>query len=923
MGMSAHGDPPTAGGPAAEVAARARLLAAGNPREARDLARSVLAGRPRDPDVVASAHATLGISAIELGEIDTALDHLRRARAALTGAGLPPDPAVEMAYSRALAYAGSFDAALEAAEGVRPTDELGWGRLEAHRALLLQRLGRHHAAIVGYKRAIRSLRAAGDAEGEANALANRGIARAEVGDLDGARADLEAAMAIHAELGLDLFVADDLQNLGFVATRQGDIPGALARFDEAEALQRRHGVFRASVLLDRGEALLAARLCGDAREVAARAESELSRAGLYADLAEARLMSAQALLVGGWPEEAAEEAAKAVAAFADQGRTVWAALAEQVLVSATWRAGGADARLAARAAAAADVLDDAGLSVPAAEARVTGARILLETGDAAGASELLERARSLRTSGPALARVRAWYAEALSRRVRGDRQGAYRALRRGLDILAGSRVLLGATELRVHAAGHGEELVELGLTMAAETGRAPGVLEWAERGRALGLWVRRARPDPDPVMRRLLDQLRVVVGELERAALDGSPDPALLRRAAALEEDIRRRHRRSEEPWTSLNPPTPADIRKELTATPGATPQLVEFAVVDGALLAVVVGPRGSRLVRLGPAGVLERSVRSLRSAQRRLVRPGATRSPGARMAAVAALEAAAGEVEAILGPAVAGDRPLIVVPDGPVRDLPWGLLPGLRDRPVTVVPSAAMWLHLRTMGRLDAQRRQRRGHGRRILAVAGPDLPAAGPEVAALADALDGVEVLAGAAATSRAVLDRLAFCDVLHAAAHGDVRAGNPLFSALRLSDGPLTVLDLASAASLPSTVVLSACDVGRDAVGGAGAVVGMVSVLLASGVRRVVAGTDLAADLGTAPVAVELHRLMAAGRSPAEALALIRAGAGDPAAVAAAAVFTAFGDDRGWPAEAGSSGTAGDGVDHRPVDLRRSGG
>src|SRR4029450_11875983 len=42
------------------------------------------------------------------------------------------------------------------------------------------------------------------------------------------------------------------------------------------------------------------------------------------------------------------------------------------------------------------------------------------------------------------------------------------------------------------------------------------------------------------------------------------------------------------------------------------------------------------------------------------------------------------------------GDGNIIVVPPGKLRAVPWGLLPRLRSRAVSVVPSAASWLRAR-----------------------------------------------------------------------------------------------------------------------------------------------------------------------------------------------------------------------------------
>src|SRR5262249_12297610 len=48
-----------------------------------------------------------------------------------------------------------------------------------------------------------------------------------------------------------------------------------------------------------------------------------------------------------------------------------------------------------------------------------------------------------------------------------------------------------------------------------------------------------------------------------------------------------------------------------------------------------------------------------------------------------------------LLGPAAAelGDRPVVVVPPGRLHAVPWTLMPSLRDRAVTVAPSASAWL--------------------------------------------------------------------------------------------------------------------------------------------------------------------------------------------------------------------------------------
>ena len=81
-------------------------------------------------------------------------------------------------------------------------------------------------------------------------------------------------------------------------------------------------------------------------------------------------------------------------------------------------------------------------------------------------------------------------------------------------------------------------------------------------------------------------------------------------------------------------------------------------------------------------------------------------------------------------------------------------------------------------------------------MLVRGPGLASEGAEVAQLAIDYAGAQepvVLGGGTATAAGVLSAIDGAGLAHIAAHGTFRADSPLFSALRLDDGPLTVYDL----------------------------------------------------------------------------------------------------------------------------------
>ena len=85
-----------------------------------------------------------------------------------------------------------------------------------------------------------------------------------------------------------------------------------------------------------------------------------------------------------------------------------------------------------------------------------------------------------------------------------------------------------------------------------------------------------------------------------------------------------------------------------------------------------------------------------------------------------------------------------------------------------------------------------------------------------------------------------------IAHVAAHGVHQTENPLFSSLRLADGPLFAHELDQTARTPDHVVLSACELGLATVRPGDEALGLTSVLLHLGTRSVVAGVARVGDV-----------------------------------------------------------------------------
>src|SRR5262249_19190966 len=253
------------------------------------------------------------------------------------------------------------------------------------------------------------------------------------------------------------------------------------------------------------------------------------------------VLLAESLLLDDDPAGARRVADEAVRAFARQRRRSWAAIARLAAARAAWAAGERSPRAVATARGLRLALHQFGSRSAAAGASLSRARLALDLGRTRLATRELALAAGARRSGLGDRRARAWHAEALLRLSRGDGRGAKAALRAGLGAVEGVRAALGASELRAHAAGLGDEMAAPGLGLARRGGRPREVLVWAERWRAGSLWLRPARPPDDAALAADLAELRQLTARMERAALAQEPTEELRRARVAAETRIVRR----------------------------------------------------------------------------------------------------------------------------------------------------------------------------------------------------------------------------------------------------------------------------------------------------------------------------------------------------------------------------------------------
>ncbi len=189
----------------------------------------------------------------------------------------------------------------------------------------------------------------------------------------------------------------------------------------------------------------------------------------------------------------------------------------------------------------------------------------------------------------------------------------------------------------------------------------------------------------------------------------------------------------------------------------------------------------------------------------------------------------------------------------------------------MSLTPSATFWARSAQAaqdGRAAGADSSGSAQGRVVL-VAGPGLPGAAAEVESLAAIHPAAVLLTPPDSTAEVVADALAGADLAHLACHGTLRADNPMFSSLLLSDGPLTVQELYARGLAPHRLILAACESGAQVSYAGDEVLGFVSALLARGTAGILASTAVVPDVEAVGLMTAVHRGLVRGATLSRAL------------------------------------------------------
>ncbi len=829
-------------------------------------------------------------------------------------AGQPQDAVrTRVGEMHALAGLGRYPEALAAGERAlaETTDPFIAALVSQNQGLICHRMGRYDDALASYDRAAAGYAALDQGERLGHVHNNRGVVLLSLGRGGEAVQSFQEAAAIFAARDLTLLTAQAQTNRGAALSLMGDHRTALEAFETAqrtfEALGA--GVERGTLGLDTATAYLALNLYPEALATCDEALAGFRAASMPYEQGQALVRQAAALLALGQITAAEAALMEAETIFRELGNEPWLAIVwlEQ---AGLWESLAREDEALAVARDSLALCERLGLAVQGTYARLRLADLLADEAPETAQAHLEKALAQAKTLALPQLRYRTHARLGRLHRLQNRTDEALHHLTQAIEEIEHLRATLPQETLRTaflrDKLAPYEDLIQLYLARGDEAGLQQA-FAIAERARSRALLdllagsidsqLQAAETNKaDAALRQQLEALRadldLIYNELLAADTDDKKDnqrgPRLARlrgQAHHHEQEISRLRLRLEAIGSGyLDVSQPLSLEAVQAALPPQA-RLLAYYIAGDELLAFVVSPLSCAEEQGGRGAEERQQVR----VHRRLTTPGELSPILARLGMQwsrfrlgaehvtrhrAALEGSARAVLADLYDQLVrpladdlDSQQLIIVPYGPLHGVPFhALYDGqsylIERYEISYATSATV------MARCQARPRRPL---ERALVVGVPDtgIPYVAQEAETVAALLPGAQLLQGQKATMPALQAAAPGQDLLHLACHGLFRTDNPLFSALRLGDGWLTVAEAAELGIEAGLVTLSACESGRSRVVEGDELLGLSRAFLGGGAASLVVSLWLVNDASTAYLMEEFYRCLQAGQSKAAAL------------------------------------------------------
>lgn len=213
------------------------------------------------------------------------------------------------------------------------------------------------------------------------------------------------------------------------------------------------------------------------------------------------------------------------------------------------------------------------------------------------------------------------------------------------------------------------------------------------------------------------------------------------------------------------------------------------------------------------------------------------------------------------------GNRHLVIVPFGRLHYLPFhALFDGenylIEKREVSYAASA-------TVLQYCLEKPKRRLENALLVGFADEKIPFVKDEIDKLKEIFPKSESLVGKEATFANFKKKAESFDIIHLACHGQFRQDNPMFSALRLADGFLTVRDICELRLKAELVTLSACETGLNKILEGDELIGLKRGFLAAGATSLILTLWTVNDKATQTLVADFYQNLKQGKTISNAL------------------------------------------------------
>ena len=738
------------------------------------------------------------------------------------------------------------------------------------------RLNQFAKARAVYGEALSLFREAGDRRGALLTQVDMGSVEADAGDLNGAekifRSALSEAEALKDE-NAQALVEFHTANLNWF---RGEYEPAISHARKALRM--------AESLKDDGQSAIMLNTIGliywtlndyqKATDSMGKSLALAKKAGLRLDEASAHNNIGIVLRSAGRVDESIERF-KTALAIDRELKSDWAMAYDLRNLSMSLLMKGDMAEAGTAAAESLALAEKIGDRINAAKAQLQMAEILIAQGEANRALEEFKKAEDIASSaGTPETLWRAMRGMGKAKKTLNDRAGAVESYKKAVDIVEAMRASIRAGDLKGGFLDDKQDLYEELILLLLDAKDVNGAFAYAERARSrsfIDLLGSSTVKAPDEVSGKAYEDVKRLRSKREEIVRGGGQAgekmAGELKKADDEIASAINRLRETAPELLSFVTVEPVDVNRALAALGGDT-LLLEYVVTAREIVIFALGGEKVEAVRV-PWD--RKELEKLVLEYRKLIQDGAPLGDRPKALSSALIEPVKKWLKT-------GDA-LAIAPHGVLHYLSFAPLPVddetlLEKKAIFYVPSVSVFEH-------TAKRRMPAGPGKlKALAVGDPDLgglsmslPLSELEAKSLKWVFPESEILTGAAATKKKVVEDAGKFQIVHIASHGQFDPADPLMSGLSLapsegSDGVLRAKEVFAMTLSADLVTLSACQTGLGKVTRGDEIIGLNRAFLHSGAHSLLSTLWRVDDMASAVLVKHFYRGLESS-SKAEAL------------------------------------------------------